>query len=257
MLTYNQARPPGILPGTETLMSSVPSMVLGSASRALPRFALATLLGLLAAAMGAMVPSHPSLAVIPALAVMAVMIVVNPFSRLLFLVAGGVLVLNSTVVDSEPGQILSAKSLYLAGVLLAFGIALLRRPLLRQTQAYVVMRPVLRASQLFGGYITFEMVRATLSGVDPLLVLRDGASYLLFAAVPLLAIDIATSGVLHSRISKLFVATASVGTISYVARFVRSRALASLGALPLGGLLPGALISYTFAHTKDNASVGL
>src|SRR5205085_11086800 len=95
----------------------------------------------------------------------------------------------------------------------------------------------------------WEMVRAVAGGVDGLLVVRDAAPYLLFAAVPLFAVDAMASGTPRRWITLLFLATTVIGTISYVIQWIGARNIGASNVthLTLAGALPGALLAYAFA----------
>jgi len=204
---------------------------------------------IVALGLGVMLPARPAVALVPVMGIGAALILVSPFFRLTFVVVGGMLALNSTVGVTDAGQILTPKFFYLAGTLLALGVSLYRVHLLSANEPYHLLRAVILVSLLFAAFIGWEMLRSSFSGVDALLVLRDAAPYLLFAAVPLLSVDAVSSKVPRRWITWLFIATASVGTFSYTLQWTSTRNVSALNAdrLTLAGALPAALLSYAFA----------
>ncbi len=204
---------------------------------------------LLSVSLGALLPSHPAVMIVPALAVGFVLLVSSPTFRLAFVVVGGMLTLSSSTSLVESDQILTPKTLYLIGVTLAFGVALFRRPAFRDIEAYGPVRPVMRASLLLAAYLGWEMIRAISLGTDSLFVLRDAASYLLFAAIPIFALDAVNSRVSRRWITGLFVITSMIATVSYALQWISARNVSSpdVTHLTLAGALPGALVSFAFA----------
>ena len=188
------------------------------------------------------------LAVSPAigLAMSAIMLTVplllSPLARLAFVVAGAMVVLN--VSDS-----LSVSKIgYLLGCGLVVAIAIHRLPSLRRSKAYEEVRSLLHVSFFFAVFVAFEMVLAISAGADPSATLRESAAYLLFASVPLLALDARRSSQSH-LIGPFFLLIALVGTLSYAVQWISYRDLAQLpiDRIALAGALPAALFSYLSA----------
>ena len=208
----------------------VPNPVLGSAG-----FAVAVALG-----MGIAV--SPAIGLAMSAIMLTVPLLLSPLARLAFVVAGAMVVLN--VSDS-----LSVSKIgYLLGCGLVVAIAIHRLPSLRSSKAYEEVRWLLRVSFFFAVFVALEMVLAISAGADPSATLRESAAYLLFASVPLLALDARSSSQSH-LIGPLFVAVALVGTLSYAVEWVTYRDLAQLpiDRIALAGALPAALFSYLSA----------
>src|SRR6266496_3890324 len=165
-------------------------------------------------------------------------VVHNGLARLSFVVVGGMVVLNSSAGLSP------AKIAYLIGAAFAIGIALLRLPRLTQSPQYPVIRAAMRVSALFGLFVVVELV-LSVRGSGVASTVRDAGSYLMFAAVPLLALDASTS-VVPRTLRAMLVGLGAIAAISFTLEWTANRGLVSMSAthLTLSGLLPAALFSY-------------
>jgi hypothetical protein len=173
---------------------------------------------------------------------LSVPLLLSPLARLVFVVAGAMVVLN--VSDS----LSLSKIGYLLGCGVVVAIAIHRLPSLRGSEAYADVRSLLHVSFFFSAFVALEIAFALSAGAGSSGVLRESAAYLLFAAVPLLALD-ARSSSRSQLIGPIFVVTALAGTLSYAVDFVTYRGLAQLPVdrIALAGALPAAMFCYLSA----------
>jgi hypothetical protein len=166
----------------------------------------------------------------------------RPLARLVFVVVGGAAVLGASDTLST-GEIV-----YVLGSGLVVGMALLRMPSLRGSKAYAEIRFVLYLSLTFGAYVLFRSVLAISIGVSPSDVLRESASLLLFAFIPLLALDAGT-GSRPKQIKAIFVVISLSATVSYALIWLSRRGLSTFTTETIGlvGGLPAALFCYVSA----------
>jgi hypothetical protein len=181
-----------------------------------------------------------------ALALIALLLVIplieSALARIAFVALGGVVVLGVSDTLSVD------KIIYLCGCGLAVGVELLRLPSLSGTKTYTEMRTVLRVSFVFAVYVIVETAAAVVGGVAPADAVRESASYLLFASIPLLALD-ASISVKREMSGALFLVATLLGTASYVVLWLSNRGLAttSVSRIALSGALPAALLCYLSA----------
>jgi hypothetical protein len=220
-------------------------MIAGSVRRtgSLTRTLLVPAIGLAAAvSVGVGIGGAPK-AVFLLVALLAMLpLVLSPLARLAFVVVGGMIVLNSS------SELSLSKGIYAAGCIVAVSAALLRLPSLRDTAAFSEVRTLLRLSFLLALCVIAETVLAFAAGIPLADAVRDSSSYVLFACVPLLALDAATS-VRHDLVVPIFVLVGTIATASYALQWIARRELAELTVerLTLAATLPAALFSYLSA----------
>jgi len=189
---------------------------------------------------GAAVAWLPVLAWLPLGALVGVLLLASARFRVAFVVLGGLAVLQSSQ-DLSP-----LKIGYLVGVVVAVGTASFNLRTLESTESYRLMRPLLRVSLLFLGLVVLSAVVARLHGNPASAWLRDAAPFLLFAFVPILAMDICSS-VSRRYLLVMFVLVGVLATASFAVEWLDRRHLADLGlnriALP-SLFLAAALFSY-------------
>jgi hypothetical protein len=142
--------------------------------------------GALLAASGAgmAIPFAPAIAILPLAALALVLIVTKAQFRLAFLILGGLTVLHSS------GGLSLVKIAYLVGTGVALSAAV--RNLVRRSWNHsdtVSFRPLLWCSLLFFLLVAISFPVAMVSGNSVSAWLRDVAPYLLFASVPIFALD--------------------------------------------------------------------
>jgi hypothetical protein len=210
-----------------------------------PRARTLVLLGaiLLIVLYGAVIANEPAMALLVPGLLASVVLWPSAGFRLLFVVLGGMLVLGSSSGLSPP------KVAYLAGAVLAVAIAVVRVMDMRNSAALIECKRLLALSAAFGCFVAAEAYLAVSSGTELSFAVRDSAVYLLFAAVPFLALDVHASSA-RRWLPVFFPALGLVATFSYAAYFLGVRGLASLPFGPLtlvAGGLPIALFSYAAA----------
>ena len=173
------------------------------------------------------------LAILPFAAVAFVLLLVSARFRLGFLVFGGLFILQGS------SELDLLKLGYLLGIATGFGGALLNLRGALGTESYRLLRPVLALSALFGLLVLLSVSVSFANGTPATAWLRDAASYLLFAAVPLFVLD--ARSVPRKVLVAVFVIAGVLAVLSYSVEWLDRRGLADLPvtriALPSAGLL--------------------
>jgi hypothetical protein len=196
---------------------------------------------------GAALGYAPAAGLLPVAMTVGLALLVSGPARIVFVVFGGLLALQSS-------QSLSAiKVAYLAGVGVALVAALAQR---RRADAAAVaqLNPLLRMSGLFFALILVSAVPAFAKGTPPTAWLRDVAPYLLFAAVPILALDV---GATTSRtlLVRLFAVAGILASISFMVEWLDRRHFANLHVSRI--VLPsGALATALFCYAVSRVLHG-
>ena len=172
-----------------------------------------------------------------------VLLLVSPLFRLLFVVAGGMLVLQS------PESLTAAKLLYFAGV----GVALLAALLNRWTassSAHWKLFPLLVMFVFSALALLASVFVAGINETPFQAWLRDAAPYILVAVTPVFALDASQSPNSRRFILGLFVIIGLLACLAFLVEWVQRRDLADLGldSFLLPTPLPvAALFSYSAA----------
>lgn len=198
---------------------------------------------LLIAGYGAAIAHRPAMALLVPGLLASVVLWPSAGFRLLFVVLGGMLVLGSS------SSLSPLKVAYLVGAVLAVAVAVVRVLEMRGSAAFLECRRLLALSASFGCFVAAEGFLAVSGGTQLSSAVRDASVYLLFAAVPFLALDVHASGA-RRWLPALFTALGVVATFSYAAYFLGARGLAALPFGPVtlvAGGLPIALFSYAAA----------
>jgi O-Antigen ligase len=196
-----------------------------------------------AVAIGAAVVVNPLLAAFPAATLAGIILLVDARARILFLVFGGFLVLQSS--DSLG----SLKLVYLAGVFASLGGALFRFRQGEDLFARGLARPLMRVSVAMSALIVISLLVARAHGIPGTDSLRDIAPYVLFACAPVFAID-AAGAFSHRGLVRLLVIAGILATLSFTITWLEQRQIAHL---PLSKFalssfyLPAALFVYATA----------
>jgi hypothetical protein len=191
------------------------------------------------AALGMSIAMSPATAIaLTAGLVIAPLLFVSSGARLVFVVVGGITVLNV----SE--GLTTSKVVYLVGCCVAVVAVLLRLGELRQTSAYALLRPLLQVSFAFAAFIVLATGASIVAGNSASGAVRDSAAYLLFACIPVLALDSRIST--HPRLLiGLFVLVGVLGSVSFALQWISRRGLTqqqSIDRLALSGMIPGAVL---------------
>jgi hypothetical protein len=200
--------------------------------------------GFVAVEIGAAVVLKPSLAVLPLVALCALVLLVDARARLLFLVLGGLLTLQSS--DSL-GHV---KLAYLAGVFVAFGGALFGISQSKDRFRRALAMPLLRVSLVFFVLVALSLLIARANGIPRTDWLRDVAPYVLFASAPVFALD-AQSAFRRRTLVLVLVIAASVATLSFATHWLEQRHIAQLpfSRFALSSFFfPAALFAYAVAR---------
>lgn len=187
--------------------------------------------------------SRPPLAVLPVMALGALLLLTNPRARIIFVLFGGLLTLQS----SE--ELTLIKLGYLAGVLAAFAGAFYDYSRRRSSVTHVLALPLVRVSLVFLLLIAFSWPVASAHGVPRTDWLRDVAPYMLFASAPIFALD-AASSLSRRALVVLFVAAGGLATLSFATYWLSHRHIADLpiSRFALSSFLfPAALFAYSAA----------
>ena len=174
-----------------------------------------------AVAIGAAVAVNPLLAVLPAAVLAGILLLVDARARILFVVFGGFLALQSS------GGVGSIKLVYLAGVFASLGGALFRFSQGNDRFARGLARPLMRVSVAMSILIAISFLVAQARGVAATDSVRDIAPYVLFACAPVFAID--TAGAFsHRGLVRLLVSAGIAATLSFTTVWLEQRGIARL-----------------------------
>lgn len=143
---------------------------------------------LAASLIGAVIVDRPLVAAVPLVVVTGFLLLVSPVTRTVFVVLGGMAVLQST------DALNLVKVGYLGGVMVAFAAALMHVASLRTTDRFRLAKPVLVASLLLAVLCALSLPVSWTHGISLAAWLRDIAPYALVSVAPLFALDLAGSG---------------------------------------------------------------
>jgi O-antigen ligase len=189
----------------------------------------------------------PVAALLPVAAVGGVLLLVDARARILFLVFGGILTLQSS---ESLGLV---KLAYLAGVVVSFGGALYAFSQSRDWFKRGLAMPLLRVSVAVCALVMVSLLVAREHGVPRTDWLRDVAPYLLFALAPIFALD-AQWAFSRSALIRLFVGAGSLATASFTVHWLEQRRIAELpfSSFALSSFfVPAALFAYAIAAALD------
>jgi O-antigen ligase len=192
---------------------------------------------------GLAVTFKPTAALLPLALLGGLVLVIDARARILFVVFGGLLTLQSS---SGFG---SLKLLYLAGVLVSFAGALYRFSQSRDLSARASAAPLLRVSVAMSALIAVSYLVAHAQGVLRVDWLRDVAPYVLFAVAPIFALD-AQWAFRRRILVRLLVVAGLVATASFSTHWLEQRHIATLpfSQFALSSFsLPAALFAYASA----------
>jgi hypothetical protein len=170
---------------------------------------------------GAAIVYAPRLATFAAVGLLGVWVLRSPKARLLVVLGGGLLALQSS------SQFGAVKAAYALGVLAAVIGAMLALSETSAGTTYTRLRPLLRASGVMGAVVILSLVPALTAGTSLTLWLRDAAPYMLFAAVPLLAND-ASHAYSRRGLTIILVITGLIASGSFAIEWIGRRGLATL-----------------------------
>jgi O-antigen ligase len=170
---------------------------------------------------GAAVAVKPAAALLPVALLAGILLLVDARVRILFVVFGGLLTLQSS---SGLGHL---KLLYLAGVMASFGGALFSFSRSSDTSMRWFVWPLLRASVTMSALIFVSYFVAKDHAVVRVDWLRDVAPYLLFAMAPFFALD-AQRAFSRRALVRLLVIGGFVATASFSTHWLEQRHIANL-----------------------------
>jgi len=211
------------------------------ASRVDVAFTLAAIL--LSVLVGALIVAKPMLAFAPIAVLGGALLLTDGRARTLFVVFGGMLVLQ------RPGELDTSKLAYLAACAVAFAGALANVRDLRHTPAYEAARPLLAGSIAVMALAGVSLGVAHAGGTPRTEWLRDIAPYVLFASVPIFALDAQASFGLR-RLLRLLVAAGVLGVAGWTVEWLQRRSIVDFDAsrIAVASLfVPAALFAYAMA----------
>jgi O-antigen ligase len=170
---------------------------------------------------GLAVTFKPTAAVLPLALLGGLLLLVDARMRILFVVFGGLLTLQSS---SGVG---SLKLLYLAGVFVSFAGALFKFSQSRDLSIRAFVAPLLRVTAAMSALIAISFLVAHGHGVLRVDWLRDVAPYVLFALAPIFALDAQWAFRRHT-IVRLLVVAGLVATASFSTDWLEQRHIAHL-----------------------------
>jgi O-antigen ligase len=199
---------------------------------------------------GLAVTFKPAAALLPLALLGGVLLLVDARVRILFVVFGGLLTLQSS---SGLG---SLKLLYLAGILVSFAGAFFRFSQSRDVFIRAFASPLLRVSVAMSGLLAISFLVAKGHGVLRVDWLRDVAPYVLFATAPIFALD-AHWAFRRRGLTRLLVVAGLIATASFCTHWLEQRHIAHLpfSQFALSSLFfPAALFAYATAsalHARE------
>jgi len=170
---------------------------------------------------GLAVTFKPTAAVLPLALLAGLLLLVDARARILFVVFGGLLTLQSS---SGVG---SMKLLYLAGVFVSFAGALFRFSQSRDVSTRAFVAPLLRVCVAMSALIAISYLVAQAQGVVRVDWLRDVAPYVLFALAPIFALD-AQWAFRRRTLVRLLVVAGLIATASFSTNWLEQRHIARL-----------------------------
>ena len=192
---------------------------------------------------GLAVTFKPVAALVPLALLAGLLLLVDARARILFLIFGGLLTLQSS---SGVG---SLKLLYLAGILVSFAGALFRFTQSRDVSIRRFASPLLRVSVAMSALVAISFLVAEGHGVLRVDWLRDVAPYVLFATAPIFALD-AQWAFGRRGLTRLLVLAGLVATASFSTHWLEQRHIAHLpfSQFALSSFFfPAALFAYATA----------
>jgi hypothetical protein len=199
---------------------------------------------------GLAVTFKPTAAVLPLVLLGGLLLLVDARARILFVVFGGLLTLQSS---SGVGAV---KLLYLAGVFVSFAGALFKFSQSEDLPTRAFAAPLLRVSAAMSALIAISYLVAKAHAVVRVDWLRDAAPYVLFAVAPFFALDAQRAFRRHTII-RLLVVAGLIATASFSTHWLEQRHIAHLpfSQFALSSFFfPAALFSFAVAsalHTRD------
>jgi O-antigen ligase len=192
---------------------------------------------------GALVVASPILAFAPIALLGVALLLADGRARTLFIVFGGMLLLQ------RPGGLDTSKLAFLAAGAVAFAGALTNVRNLGRTPAYEAARPLLAGAVALMALAGISLGVAYAGGTPLTEWLRDIAPYVLFASVPIFALD-AQASFGTRRLVHLLLAAGLLGVTAWAVEWLQRRAIAHFDAsrIAVASLfVPAALFAYAMA----------
>jgi hypothetical protein len=204
---------------------------------------LAVVTSLLALEVGAAVVEKRSFALLPVAALGGLFLLVDGRARTLFLVFGGLFLLQSS---NSFGKL---KLLYLAGVFVAATGASFQFAQTRDWRNRILAWPLVRASIILFALLSLSLFVARGNGVQRTDWLRDTAPYVFFGLTPIFALD-AQAALSRKALVRLLVIAGSIATVSFSTHWLEARNIAQFPfeRFALSSFFfPAALFAYSMA----------
>jgi hypothetical protein len=170
---------------------------------------------------GLAVTFKPVAALLPLAILGGVLLLVDARARILFIVFGGLLTLQSS---SGVG---STKLLYLAGVFVSFAGALFRFSQSKDASVRAFAAPLLRVSAAMSALVVISLLVARGHDIARVDWLRDAAPYVLFALTPIFALD-AHWAFRRRGLIRMLVVAGLIATASFSTNWLQQRHIAHL-----------------------------
>jgi O-antigen ligase len=199
---------------------------------------------------GTLVVSEPTVALLPVAALAASYMMVDARARIAFVLFGGLFLLQTTA------GLESKKLAFLAGVGVAVLGAFVTVQRRRGTRSYLLARPLLAASLAVVALIAVSFPVAYTNGIPPKEWLRAVAPYLLFASVPIFALD-AQAAIGMRKLVRLLVVVGTLGAVAFAVGWLNRRGIAHLPISRLAAstlFVPAALFSYAMSSALQRSA---
>jgi O-antigen ligase/polysaccharide polymerase Wzy-like membrane protein len=194
---------------------------------------------------GALVAENPDIAIALGIAPIILLLLSSPLARLIVISFGGLLTFQSS------SEVSLLKSAYLLCFLVSLIGALVSLSRDGSAARGLPTQRVAAAGWVMLSLVGLSFVPALLYGTPLVDWLRDGFSYLLFGAAPLLAIDYARH-ISRRILTVVFLSCGALATASFFLSWIARRHIGELGARGLGFssfFLSVALISFAVSKT--------
>lgn len=190
--------------------------------------------------------------------IVLVLLFSNATFRFGFVTFGGLVVLQSSQ------GLGSTKLIYMVGCAIAVGIAFVRTSHFRSRHLSPILLRLARMSLAWISLVAISFAISMANGTAVSSWLRDAIPYLLIAAVPYLAMDLAANSLGRPRsvsVEWLFIVYGAVAVIGFSANWLERRGYVDLGLLNLlfsTFAFPAALLSYATAkYASSRSQMGL
>jgi O-antigen ligase len=192
-----------------------------------PGWVVAVLSAAVAGLLGWTYVTRPTLALLPALLLLALPLVLSARARFIVVVFGALTVFQSS------DELTTSKLAYLLALGISFGAVLVRVPTLVGTPGFRDLTPLLRASLVTFALIAVSLPVSAFNDVPQKAWLRDVAPYVMVACAPFFALD-AQASMRRATLERILLVAGTLGALGFTARWLTNRGIADLSFVSVG-----------------------